>query len=109
MPSRPAVSTHEKTPGGVSFKRSTMTSGLYLPTQNEYTPSDRFQSAMSYDFRTISRTILILAVTALMVPAGLSGVQVHASNCATGLSPNLHITLLVPTSNPARRAWAAIT
>jgi len=63
---------------------------------------------MSYDFRTISRTILILAVTALLVPAGLSGVQVHASSCATGLSPNLHITLLVPTSNPARRAWAAI-
>ena len=63
---------------------------------------------MSYDFRAIHRTILILAVTALMVPAGLSGVQVHASSCATGLSPNLHITLLVPTSNPARRAWAAI-
>src|SRR5207245_11471647 len=63
---------------------------------------------MSYSFKTISRTILILAVTALMLPAGLSGVQVYASSCAMGLSPNLHITLLVPTSNPARRAWAAI-
>src|SRR2546427_7656329 len=90
------------------FKHSTMTSGLWVSTQNEYTPFDRFLSAMSYDFRTISRTILILAVTALMVPAGLSGVQVHAANCATGLSPNLHLTLLVPTSNPARRAWAVI-
>src|SRR3989442_7588345 len=64
--------------------------------------------AMSYSFKTISRTILILAVTALMLPAGLSGVQVYASICATGLSPNLHITLLVPTSNPARRALAPI-
>jgi len=93
--------------GGI-LKRSAMTFGLCVSTQTEYTPSDHFLSAMSYDFRTISRTIIILTVTALMVPAGLSGVQVHASGCATGLSPNLHITLLVPTSNPARRAWAAI-
>ena len=95
-------------PPGQVFSRSTMIFGLYVSTQNEYTPFRLFSLAMSYDFRTISRTILILAVTALMVPAGLSGVQVHAANCATGLSPNLHITLLVPTSNPARRAWAAI-
>src|SRR5438093_6754587 len=63
---------------------------------------------MSNDFGNVVRTILVLAVTVLMVPAGLSAVQVHAPSCSTGLSPNLHITLLVPTSNPARRAWAAI-
>ena len=79
-----------------------------VSTQNEYTVDLQPFSAMSYDVRSIGRTILILLVTVLMVPAGLSGVQVHASSCYTGLSPNLHITLLVPTSNPARRAWAAI-
>jgi len=83
-------------------------SGLLVPTQNEYTVAFKLFSAMSNDFGNIVRTILVLAVTVLMVPAGLSAVQVHASSCSTGLSPNLHITLLVPTSNPARRAWAAI-
>jgi ABC-type transport system substrate-binding protein len=63
---------------------------------------------MSRNFTGASKTILILILAGLIIPAGLSSVQVHASSCYTGLSPNLHFTLLVPTSNPARRAWAAI-
>ena len=43
-----------------------------------------------------------------MVLGPLSTVEVKGAGCATGLSPRLHVTLLVPTSNPARRAWAAI-
>ncbi|HYY91126.1 MAG TPA: ABC transporter substrate-binding protein [Candidatus Dormibacteraeota bacterium] len=54
------------------------------------------------------KVVLVLAVTAMMVPGGLQGVQVHASTCVAGLNPGLHFTLLVPTSNPARRTWAAI-
>src|SRR5713101_2590820 len=58
--------------------------------------------------RRLWRTILALSIVFLMVPTGLSNFTVLGTNCATGLSPNLHFTLLVPTSNPARRAWASI-
>ncbi|OLC61137.1 hypothetical protein AUH73_07950 [archaeon 13_1_40CM_4_53_4] len=63
---------------------------------------------MSSSLRSLIKVIVILAVTGMMVPGGLQGVQVHASSCAAGLNPTLHFTLLVPTSNPARRTWAAI-
>src|SRR5213080_2533033 len=63
---------------------------------------------MTHNGRPVARAALILMVSFLMAPAGLAAVSVHGVSCATGLSPSLHFTLLVPTSNPARRAWAAI-
>ncbi len=63
---------------------------------------------MTHNGRPVARAALILIVSFLMAPAGLAAVSVHGVSCATGLSPALHFTLLVPTSNPARRAWAAI-
>lgn len=51
---------------------------------------------------------LVLVVSFLMVLAPSGLVNVQGANCAGGLNPKLHLTLLVPTSNPARRAWAAL-
>jgi len=95
MHDRPAVSAHERVPR-VYFQAFNHDFWIMcIDTKRIYAIRPSL-AAMSYDFRTISRTILILAVTALLVPAGLSGVQVHASSCATGLSPNLHLTLWFP-------------
>lgn len=63
---------------------------------------------MSFRFRSQGSVALILAISALMVLAPPGVIGVHATTCAGGLNPSLHITLLNPTSNPARRAWAAI-
>ncbi len=58
--------------------------------------------------RVRSLATLVVVLSVFMVFSPLSTVEVRGANCATGLNPRLHITLLVPTSNPARRAWAAI-
>ena len=62
---------------------------------------------MSCRIRNGVPAVIVLAISAMMVlvPAG---VTVHASTCAGGLNPSLRLTLLVPSSNPARIAWAAI-
>src|SRR6266581_7128308 len=63
---------------------------------------------MSFKFRSHSSVSLVLTISALMVMVPPGVISVHATTCAGGLTPSLHITLLNPTSNPARRAWAAI-
>src|SRR5712692_8263267 len=63
---------------------------------------------MRHDLTARSLAILVVVLSVFMVLTPLSTVEVRGANCATGLNPKLHITLLVPTSNPARRAWAAI-
>jgi ABC-type transport system substrate-binding protein len=62
---------------------------------------------MSFRIRNGFPAVIVLTISAMMVlmPTGMT---VHASTCAGGLNPNLRITLLVPSSNPARIAWAAI-
>jgi len=63
---------------------------------------------MRRDLTVRSLAVLIVVLSVFMVLGPLSTVEVKGAGCATGLSPRLHVTLLVPTSNPARRAWAAI-
>src|SRR5689334_19135068 len=63
---------------------------------------------MSFTFRNHGSIALVLTISALMVLIPPGVISVHATTCAGGLNPSLHITLLNPTSNPARRAWAAI-
>ena len=63
---------------------------------------------MSSRFRSHGSVALVLTISALMVLVPPGVISVHATTCAGGLTPSLHITLLNPTSNPARRAWAAI-
>lgn len=63
---------------------------------------------MSFSIKNHSQVALVLAISVLMILAPSGIINVRGANCAGGLSPNLHITLLNPTSNPARRAWAAI-
>jgi len=63
---------------------------------------------MSLRFRNGRSVAIVLAISALMVLIPPGVVSVRATTCAGGLNPTLHITLLNPTSNPARRAWAAI-
>ena len=63
---------------------------------------------MRRDLTVRSLAALIVVLSLFMVLGPLSTVEVKGAGCATGLSPRLHVTLLVPTSNPARRAWAAI-
>ena len=63
---------------------------------------------MRHDLTVRSLAFLVVVLSVFMVLTPLSSVEVRGANCATGLNPRLHITLLVPTSNPARRAWAAI-
>lgn len=63
---------------------------------------------MSSRFKRPSSVLAILSLSFLMIIAPSAVVDAHASSCAGGLNPILHITLLNPTSNPARRAWAAI-
>jgi len=63
---------------------------------------------MSFRVKSLGRVGVILAISILMVLVPSSVVNVQGANCAGGLSPKLHLTLLVPTSNPARRAYAAI-
>src|SRR5438132_9742088 len=52
--------------------------------------------------------LFTLVISIFMIVAPVSIMSAHAVTCAGGLNPRLHFTLLVPTSNPARRAWAAI-
>ena len=52
--------------------------------------------------------LFALLISIFMILTPLSIFPANAVTCAGGLSPRLHFTLLVPTSNPARRAWAAI-
>jgi len=52
--------------------------------------------------------LFTLVVSVFMILTPLSVAPAQAVTCAGGLNPRLHFTLLVPTSNPARRAWAAI-
>lgn len=63
---------------------------------------------MSFNMKNRIPAVFILVISALMVLVPSGVVNVQAANCAGGLNPTLHFTLLVPTSNPARRAWAAI-
>src|SRR2546427_8426424 len=64
--------------------------------------------SMRPDLTVRGLAVLIVVLSVFMVLGPLSTVEVKGAGCATGLSPRLHVTLLVPTSNPARRAWAAI-
>jgi ABC-type transport system substrate-binding protein len=52
--------------------------------------------------------LFTLLISIFMILTPLSVFPANAVTCAGGLNPRLHFTLLVPTSNPARRAWAAI-
>lgn len=52
--------------------------------------------------------LFTVIITILMVIPTISIAPANAVSCAGGLNPRLHVTLLVPTSNPARRNWAAI-
>src|SRR5712691_11809176 len=63
---------------------------------------------MRRDLKVQSLAVLVVVLSVFMVLGPLSTVEVRGAGCATGLNPRLHFTLLVPTSNPARRAWAAI-
>src|SRR6266568_9302312 len=65
-------------------------------------------TSMPRDLTVRSLAVLIVVLSVFMVLGPLSTVEVKGVSCATGLNPRLHVTLLVPTSNPARRAWAAI-
>src|SRR6266571_1096474 len=65
-------------------------------------------TSMPRDLTVRSLAVLIVVLSVFMVLGPLSTVEVKGAGCATGLNTRLHVTLLVPTSNPARRAWAAI-
>lgn len=81
----------------------------YYQRHNQYTfEFSIINFEMSSAIGKYAPVAVILTICFLMVLVPFGIVNVRAVTCAGGLNPSLHITLLNPTSNPARRAWAAI-
>ncbi len=60
-------------------------------------------SPYTYSLKLANQSLVAAGYTLPTAPGGC-----YAAQPATCLSPNLHIVLLVPTSNSARRAWASL-